>query len=717
MTKVAFLGFSEVPDSALKIVAKIVGSTETYKTFDDVKSAAKEFTVRVTKDGKPALDGSDLIIVVSPDRDSDFVRAQKLSRIGVETIKFAEGFVADKTNDEIESWATNSGKWPEPEISEDDLLDSLFDDDDEDGLFDEEPEPSISSTSAPEKALAVEEPEPAIEPEPVRVSAPEEPEFAPIPSVRRIDVDSIAPPSRRDSRALDDDFPDYSDDDLEAPAPIIRRRTEIPAEPVAREPVAEQRRASRPAEPEDYQDDYEKDQVIEAPEPVAQVSFDRPIRRREQPAPEQSRQEQPRIEPRFDRELPSLEDDFPNYEGDHIPPPIAPIRRAMPVQESPVITREPVFAPVEAPAPIRTSREPERNEPTDFISEPSGADFRSGLRASERNQQSEQREMIQHTGQRVASLRAQVGRSSGHLQIVTGANGGVGKTTLAWQMANIRAKLLKDSNSDPSRSVKVWLIESDYSNPKLANRLGLNDPRKSFGYVAKAMEDVANHINSTRVNDFDSEGYLWDVINESAYQTQTGLMVIPAPYDTTGRDLKQLSMTIVSVARILAKRGQIVFVDAPTVSSSDDAVNSAIMNAADRVVLVGNPGDNTTDVKRAASAISKPKQDKGIGVNIKKLYIFMNKTSIKEYEDIVGNLQLAPFQVAGYLEYFPKWQNEWAGKHDQLISQSEWIRARNNIAYFMNQVNSIQELRDWLSIDSSKKPGRGIGGLFRRRNN
>lgn len=282
---------------------------------------------------------------------------------------------------------------------------------------------------------------------------------------------------------------------------------------------------------------------------------------------------------------------------------------------------------------------------------------------------------------------------------VTGSHGGAGKTTSTWMMANTMAAALK---KDPSRP--VFLIEGDYENSKLAQRLNL-PPEKNSGRLAELYRTLSSDrslISKQKINMFEMTE---KIIKESIYVNDHGVNIIAAPYDLTKRDGRFLRIAIQKSVEYAERQGGYVFIDADTLSN-DDILDRTLAAKATHVVLVSfGDKDHVDDTHRAIHTLTTANvksvagsQTNGMGVPKDRIKLFFNKTGAERYEDLERTMR--PYLTEGHLPTVPGLNDGgWIGN----LTGSDFLNAVTSYASFMNRISPMEELRPY----QQRRPAKG----------
>jgi len=275
---------------------------------------------------------------------------------------------------------------------------------------------------------------------------------------------------------------------------------------------------------------------------------------------------------------------------------------------------------------------------------------------------------------------------------VTGSHGGAGKTTSTWMMANTMAAALKN---DPDRP--VFLIEGDYENSKLAQRLNL-PPEKNSGRLAELYRKLSSDrslISKQKINMYEMTE---TIIKESIHVNDHGVHIIAAPYDLTKRDGRFLRIAIQKSVEYAERQGGYVFIDADTLSN-DDILDRTLAAKANHVILVSfGDKDHVDDTHRAihtlttpsVKAVSNTQSTNGMGIPKDRIKLFFNKTGVERFEDLQRTMR--PYLTEGHL---PTVQGLNDGGWIGNLTGGDFLNAVTSYASFMNRVSPMDELRPY----------------------
>jgi Mrp family chromosome partitioning ATPase len=362
------------------------------------------------------------------------------------------------------------------------------------------------------------------------------PEFSPVfAAVQPEDDDDLPAPVRRASASSEaergDDLPDFAARSKRAAAPE-EEAEEDEDESFEFAPKVKTPRYAAPIEKQpSWGLPVQRPEPVEQPEPVRQE----PVRK---VAPEKVRYEDDnpaevlaeKAKRRREAEgyvQPEIETDVPDRELRPAPGAVPELRKA----PKRVVNQRPA-APIEEDSLDFMGS----SDATDDFDPDATPPFMESLQPEQRRAQSTMEKIRrEYDSESVMKVRS---KGSAVCYYVTGSHGGAGKTTSTWMMANTMAAALK---KDPSRP--VFLIEGDYENSKLAQRLNL-PPEKNSGRLAELYRTLSSDrslISKQKINMFEMTE---KIIKESIYVNDHGVNIIAAPYDLTKRDGRFLRIAI-----------------------------------------------------------------------------------------------------------------------------------------------------------------------------
>lgn len=568
------------------------------------------------------------------------------------------------------------------------------------------------------------------------VAPPVSEEVAPLRKSRRDFLKAAEALAASDSNGNDDDgddLPEFSpafaagqtedDDDLPAPA----RRSSAASEAERGDDLPDfAARSARAAAPEEEDDEGEDDSFefapkvktpryaapiekhpawglpVQRPEPVEQPE---PVRREpvRKVAPEKVRYEDDNPaevlaeKAKRRREVegytqPEIETDIPDRELRPAPGAVPELRKA----SKRVVNQRPA-APIEED----TLDFMDNSDATDDFDPDATPPFMESLQPEQRRAQSTMEKIRrEYDSESVMKVRS---KGAAVCYYVTGSHGGAGKTTSTWMMANTMAAALK---KDPSRP--VFLIEGDYENSKLAQRLNL-PPEKNSGRLAELYRTLSadrSLISKQKINMFEMTE---KIIKESIYVNDHGVNIIAAPYDLTKRDGRFLRIAIQKSVEYAERQGGYVFIDADTLSN-DDILDRTLAAKATHVVLVSfGDKDHVDDTHRAIHTLTTPSiksvsgsQSNGMGVPKDRIKLFFNKTGNERFEDLQRTMR--PYLTEGHL---PTVQGLNDGGWIGNLTGSDFLNAVTSYASFMHRISPMEELRPYQQHRPQKVTQRG----------
>lgn len=340
---------------------------------------------------------------------------------------------------------------------------------------------------------------------------------------------------------------------------------------------------------------------------------------------------------------------------------------------------------------------PAREESLDFLAGPpdtgndfdpdAPAPFMADLNTEQRRAQSTMEKIRRdYDSDSILKVRS---KNSAVCYYVTGSHGGAGKTTTTWMMANTVAAALK---KDPSRP--VFLIEGDYENSKLAQRLNL-PPEKNSGKLAEFYRRLSSDRSLMSKQKINMVDMTEKIIKESIHVNDQGVHIIAAPYDLTKREGRFLRIAIQKSVEYAERQGGYVFIDADTLSN-DDILDRTLAAKATHVILVSfGDQDHVDDTNRAihtlttplVKAVSNSSSTNGMGVPKDRIKLFFNKTGSERFEDLQRIMR--PYLTEGHL---PTVQGLNDGGWIGNLTGGDFMNAVTSYAAFVNRVSPMPEL-------------------------
>jgi hypothetical protein len=246
----------------------------------------------------------------------------------------------------------------------------------------------------------------------------------------------------------------------------------------------------------------------------------------------------------------------------------------------------------------------------------------------------------------------------------TGSSGGSGKTTTSWTSANTLAATFKRSG----RETPVYLVETDFGNPKLENRLRIPANNTALAYLKylKWLEENGSVQDTEYIGRVEAKA-----IEEATWtDPATGLKVIAAPYDTRTSTSENVQDAILQLSRKLLSEDAVVFFDSGTVGRVDDKMlDRELAHLSTHVIIATSAGQRDAegkwvnasidDMRRMAMTFSTSTEKGGWGLDRAKIQAFFNKTDYDSYEE--RRYDADPIKVCGYLPYAPSLETSWIG--------------------------------------------------------
>lgn len=301
----------------------------------------------------------------------------------------------------------------------------------------------------------------------------------------------------------------------------------------------------------------------------------------------------------------------------------------------------------------------------------------------------------------------------------TGSAGGSGKTTISWTSANTLAAAYKSSG----KTTPVYLVETDFGNPKLENRMPMGPSNTAIAYIKylnwlEENRGVADASHIARVEAKAIEEATWT-------DPVTGLRVIAAPYDTRTSTSSKIQDAILKLSRKLLSEDSVVFFDSGTVGRVDDKMLDAeLAHLSTHVLIATRAGERddegkwvhaqVDDMRRMAMTMSSSTDKGGWGLDRNKIQAFFNKTDFDSYEE--RRYSAEPVKVCGYLPYAPSLEGTWIG---DITNDPAVDRAVTQLARALYEVAKIPELETFASAPEPElvtaEPAKKTRTLFGRK--
>lgn len=267
---------------------------------------------------------------------------------------------------------------------------------------------------------------------------------------------------------------------------------------------------------------------------------------------------------------------------------------------------------------------------------------------------------------------------AGYCLLITSGFGGSGKSTLSYFSAHVMQMAFQFKK----REQKVILIEADYTNPKLQNRLKIPEGR-DLSKLANLLEDHRRQRNGVTSDNLQEKAV--GIMDEIMYETEHGFSVIACPYNTTAARPEMIEDAIrKSVQWAQRSMGMFVIVDADVIGPAT-GVNRDLVEMANSVVIVsdahqprvtrgwlpwmkrveaGDPNDTShlDDTRSRIQAFTTPGERNGFGIEMDKISVFFNRTLPEEIENVVVQPGLLPRSIIkGNFDVIPSIERGWAG--------------------------------------------------------
>lgn len=296
----------------------------------------------------------------------------------------------------------------------------------------------------------------------------------------------------------------------------------------------------------------------------------------------------------------------------------------------------------------------------------------------------------------------------GYLMTITSGFGGGGKTTVAYYSAQVMSMALKHAKNTRT---KVILIEGDYGNPKIQNRLRI-PPGQDLSKLANFLDAVKRgEIPQGEVNEM-AEQIMEDIIYEDP---SSGVKIIACPYDKSRANPPAIREAL-KKAVMWAQRsmGYFVILDADTIGLAE-GVELDLIEMSNRIVVLSNtrepkvvrkkflwraeekeamnPNDRShiDDALVMIRVFTRPISQNGFGIPGNRIRVFFNETSAEELNNKVLKKEIFPKNmVVGNLPKIPEIERSWAS--DVSRNRNRSIEVAKNIAEFLLRTTEYREL-------------------------
>lgn len=308
----------------------------------------------------------------------------------------------------------------------------------------------------------------------------------------------------------------------------------------------------------------------------------------------------------------------------------------------------------------------------------------------------------------------------GYCMGVTGPFGGGGKTTFAYYATQVTRMAMTSIRS--TNLTDVVLIECDFKNPKLQNRLRI--PRgQDLGAFAEFLDSVEKgEVPKDRIKDRAEETLERIMFHDDASDAK----IIACPYDETKASPVRIREALKYAVRWAQRsRGFFVILDLDTVGHAE-GVELDLVNMSNSLVVVTNthspevkksklpwkkdivgPGNekdrsHIDDTKTMIRRLTRPQSENGYGIPPERIRIFFNETSDRELEKkVLSENEFDKNMIVGNLEEIKEIYKTWAG--DIALNREKSIETAWVVAEAVYKTTDRQEVGEFLkSLKSSK---------------
>ncbi|WP_286347344.1 hypothetical protein [Frondihabitans sucicola] len=249
--------------------------------------------------------------------------------------------------------------------------------------------------------------------------------------------------------------------------------------------------------------------------------------------------------------------------------------------------------------------------------------------------------------------------NKGESFFISASHGGAGKTTFAY----LFARTIQTAYLRAAVDREVYLVETDYVNPKLHDRFQM-DRGQDSGHFAAFLEQsrlVRDRISAATLAERERKA----LENSTYVDPQSGIRVIAAPYELTDRNAESTRFAIEKIVSLLLARGAFVVMDAHTLGGAEDSLlDRNLAPRADRVVVLTdapspNPetgkyeGGHIHDALRIVKSLRTPAAAKGFGIPTDRISLVLNRTSEEDAMAAAQRGDVGSVHVAGVLPIVP----------------------------------------------------------------
>lgn len=280
---------------------------------------------------------------------------------------------------------------------------------------------------------------------------------------------------------------------------------------------------------------------------------------------------------------------------------------------------------------------------------------------------------------------------------VSASHGGAGKTTFAYLIAYlIRGALLRES-----KDREVYLVETDFENPKLWERFDMRrgqDSSHFAEYLANMRQGGSGIAQATR------DMLERTALEESTYEGPGGLQIIAAPYDVTNRRNEETRYAIERIVSLLLARGAVVVLDAHTLGGAEDnLLDKNLAPRSQQIVIMtdapvyddrGQPkGGHISDARRIIKALHTPAPAGGFGVPKANVSVVLNRTTEDQMRGVIDRGDLTGTRLSGRIDSIPAIEKGWIG---QMDSGAEANALLIQAARVLTTISPREDVARWL---------------------
>lgn len=295
----------------------------------------------------------------------------------------------------------------------------------------------------------------------------------------------------------------------------------------------------------------------------------------------------------------------------------------------------------------------------------------------------------------------------GYLLTVTSGFGGGGKTTFAYYAGQVMTMAFRYAR----KNTRVVLIEGDYGNPKLQNRLNI-----PVGQDLSRLAAFLDDMQKRGISEDDARRQAHQIMEDMMFEDpDSGMYIIACPYDKSLANPPALREAL-KKAVMWAQRsmGYFVILDADTIGLAE-GVELDLVEMSNSVVVIANTREPNVERKGflwwkpkledinpnershiddalvMIQSFTKSTKNHGFGIPGERIRVFFNETSSEELTNKVLKKDIFPKNmVVGSLPKIPEIERSWAG--DLSRNRNRSIKVAQLMAEALLRITQYREL-------------------------